>query len=93
MCSYNKINGKWSCENPTTLKHELKEVLGFNGFVMSDWGATHSTSLMQGLDVEMPGASFMNEAALRAKLADGSASLAGLHQQRPWGEGVRGVPR
>lgn len=36
MCSYNKINGVWSCENPTTLG-DLKNSLGFKGYVMSDW--------------------------------------------------------
>merc|ERR1712176_1503242 len=54
MCSYNKINGRYSCENPDTLKHDLKETMGFKGYVMSDWGATHSTSIMEGLDMEMP---------------------------------------
>ena len=46
MCSYNKINGVWSCENPETLQ-DLKKNLGFDGYVMSDWGATHSTSIRQ----------------------------------------------
>ena len=55
MCSYNKINGIWSCENPVTLSNDLKNYSGFKGYVMSDWGATHSTSIMEGLDVEMPG--------------------------------------
>lgn len=54
MCSYNKINNYWSCENEETLR-ELKR-LGFKGFVMSDWGATHSTSIAAGLDIEQPGA-------------------------------------
>eukprot|EP00913_Durusdinium_trenchii_P004476 g4155.t1 len=48
MCSYNKINNVYSCENPTTLR-ELRS-LGFEGFVMSDWGAAHSTSIAAGLD-------------------------------------------
>jgi len=60
MCSYNKINGYWSCENDRTLRKDLKETLGFKGWVMSDWGATHSTSLAQGLDQEMPDGDFMN---------------------------------
>lgn len=37
MCSYNKINDVWACENPETLNTDLKGHLGFNGFVMSDW--------------------------------------------------------
>lgn len=59
MCSYNReSNGssapQWSCENPRALSHDLKGAMGFRGFVQSDWDATHSTSVMQGLDQEMP---------------------------------------
>jgi len=74
MCSYNKINGVWSCENPTTLKHDLKTVLGFKGYVMSDWGATHSTSIMAGLDNEEETADWMNEELLKGALASGSVT-------------------
>ena len=70
MCSYNKINNQWSCENPTTLG-ELKR-LGFQGFVMSDWGATHSMSIASGLDIEQPGQDWMNEAFLKAGLLSGA---------------------
>eukprot|EP00759_Apiculatamorpha_spiralis_P017422 PhF_6_TR2342/c0_g1_i1/m.4190/K05349/bglX; beta-glucosidase len=66
MCSYNKINSVWSCENNGTLMTDLKERIGFKGFVMSDWGATHSTSIEQGLDMEMPGAGFMGQSLLTA---------------------------
>ena len=38
MCSYNRINGIWSCENPETLG-DLKHKMGFKGWVMSDWCA------------------------------------------------------
>lgn len=54
MCSYNRIHDKYSCENPTTLAGHLKKTLNFTGWVMSDWWATHSTSIEQGLDQEMP---------------------------------------
>ena len=47
MCSYNRINGVYSCENNSTLATDLKERLGFEGWVMSDWGATHSMSIHQ----------------------------------------------
>lgn len=70
MCSYNKINGVFSCENKETLR-DLKEGLGFTGFVMSDWGATHSPSLAQGLDMEMPAAAWMNEEMLKPALDAG----------------------
>ena len=75
MCSYNKIAGTYSCENPDTLRGGLKQDLGFDGFVMSDWGATHSTSIAAGLDIEMPGNDFFNEAAVDALLASGALSL------------------
>jgi beta-glucosidase len=56
MCSYNRINGPYSCGNPDTLETILKGELGFQGFVTSDWGATHATDFInRGLDVEMPG--------------------------------------
>ena len=65
MCSYNKINSFWSCENPTTLG-DLKKTLGFTGWVMSDWGATHSTSIASGLDQEMPGRQYFGPTLVSA---------------------------
>ncbi|MEA2470054.1 MAG: beta-glucosidase, partial [Thermoleophilaceae bacterium] len=55
MCSYNRINGTYACENPRMLNGILKGELGFTGFVMSDWGGTHSTvpAANAGLDMEM----------------------------------------
>jgi beta-glucosidase len=51
MCSYNLINGRWGCENDYLLNKVLKHDWGFKGFVMSDWGAVHSTSAANdGLD-------------------------------------------
>ncbi|KAK4150111.1 beta-glucosidase [Chaetomidium leptoderma] len=57
MCSYNKINGTYACENEWTTNYLLKNELGFQGFVMSDWGAQHTTlgSALGGLDMAMPG--------------------------------------
>jgi beta-glucosidase len=43
MCAYNQVNGAFSCENDWLLNQVLKRDWGFKGFVMSDWGATHST--------------------------------------------------
>lgn len=42
MCSYNRINGSYGCQNSKVLNGLLKGELGFQGYVMSDWGATHS---------------------------------------------------
>ena len=56
MCGYNKVNGTYTCEHPHLLNDILKGELGFKGYVMSDWGATHSSgSANAGLDVDMPG--------------------------------------
>lgn len=43
MCSYNRVNGFYACESDYLLNEVLKKDWGFKGWVMSDWGATHST--------------------------------------------------
>src|SRR5579859_1019012 len=60
MCSYNRINGDFGCENPYTLRDVLERDWGFKGFVISDWGGTHSTEKAStaGLDQEQPTADF-----------------------------------
>ena len=52
MCSYNKVNGDFACENDWLLNKVLKGDFGFRGYVMSDWGAVHSTekAALGGLD-------------------------------------------
>ncbi|ESQ86162.1 hypothetical protein AEAC466_02925 [Asticcacaulis sp. AC466] len=52
MCAYNRVNGFYACENNWLLNDVLKTDWGFKGYVMSDWGATHSTTQAanQGLD-------------------------------------------
>ncbi|MGA3088115.1 MAG: glycoside hydrolase family 3 C-terminal domain-containing protein [Terriglobales bacterium] len=54
MCAYNRVNGVYSCENDYLLNEVLKKDWGFKGWVMSDWGATHSTvqAALAGLDQE-----------------------------------------
>jgi len=56
MCAYNKVNGEHACENSHLLKKLLRKDLGFKGYVVSDWGATHHSenAALGGLDVEMP---------------------------------------
>lgn len=44
MCAYNKVNGDWACENRHLLTDVLKRDWGYPGWVMSDWGAVHSTA-------------------------------------------------
>jgi len=72
MCSYNQINGVYSCENPI-LNTELKGRGGFDGFVMSDFGAVHSTaaSLNAGLDLELNRPKYYTPTLLQAALDAG----------------------
>ncbi|RYP61981.1 hypothetical protein DL771_009921 [Monosporascus sp. 5C6A] len=60
MCSYNRINGTYACENDRLLNVLLKRELGFQGYVVTDWNAQHSTveSAINGLDMSMPGSDF-----------------------------------
>ncbi|OBZ74882.1 putative beta-glucosidase L [Grifola frondosa] len=56
MCSYNLVNDTYACENDRTMNQLLKGELGFQGYVMSDWSAQHSTlGAVAGLDMSMPG--------------------------------------
>lgn len=84
MCSYNRLNSTYSCEHQETLTKVLKEELGFRGYVVSDWFATHSTApaANAGLDLEMPGRinhpgltpAFFDQKLLEA-VGNGSVSL------------------
>ncbi len=57
MCAYNRVNGDYCSEHARLLNSILKEEWGFEGFVVSDWGAVHDrvAALAGGLELEMPG--------------------------------------
>jgi len=77
MCSYNKVNGTYASENHFLLTEVLRDEWGFDGFVMSDWGAVHDRvkALKAGLDLEMP-AHAQHEAAVVAALEAGEIDQA-----------------
>ena len=70
MCSYSSINGVYACEN-AYLDTILKKDFGFDGFITSDWGGTHSTaaSANAGMDMQMPDDSYFGAALKAAVLA------------------------
>lgn len=63
MCSYNKINGVYAAENEEYLTKVLRKEWGFEGYVMSDWGAVNARveDLAAGLDLEMPSTNGIND--------------------------------
>lgn len=81
MCAYNLVNGDYACENRTLLTDILRGTWGYRGFVMSDWGAVHSTvkAAKAGLDqesgAELDSALFFG-APLREALAKGAVTAA-----------------
>ncbi|MGC2964902.1 beta-glucosidase family protein [Paraburkholderia aspalathi] len=82
MCSYNRLNGDYACENAHLLNDVLKNDWRFEGQVQSDWGATHSTAnaINAGLDEEEDVGStvYLTPTAVRQAIANGSVSTARL---------------
>jgi beta-glucosidase len=68
MCSYNRVNGDYACENSYLLSDVLKKDWKYPGFVLSDWGGTHSVEKASaaGLDHEEPGEHFYGDALKKA---------------------------
>ncbi len=74
MCSYNKINGVYSADNEWLLTKVLREEWGFEGYVMTDWGAISDRvqGIRAGLELEMPASGGANDAKIVAAVRDGS---------------------
>ena len=74
MCAYNRINGTFCSENKWLLTDVLRRDWGFDGVVMSDWGAVHDrvAGLKAGLDLEMPGDTAICRRRILDGIADGS---------------------
>ena len=73
MCSYNRINGVYASENPWLLTDVLRKEWGFQGYVMSDWGAVSDrvAGVAAGLDLEMPSSGRINDRKIVAAVQSG----------------------
>jgi beta-glucosidase len=80
MCSYNKINGVYASENRRLLTEILRDEWGFEGYVMSDWGAVNDrvAGLRAGLDLEMPSSNGATDADIVAAVKSGDLDEAVL---------------
>jgi beta-glucosidase len=80
MCSYNRVNGSYASENEVLLRKILKDEWGFEGPVISDWGAVHNIyqPISAGLDLEMPGPARYFGKALEAAVSNWQVSMADI---------------
>ena len=80
MCSYNRLNGIHTSEDPWLLTQVLRDEWGFEGIVVSDWGAVNDrvAGVAAGLDLEMPSSSGRTDAEIVAALRDGHLAEADL---------------
>jgi beta-glucosidase len=95
MCSYNRINGDYGCENTYTLHDVLKKDWAFKGFVISDWGGAHSTEKASaaGMDQEQPMADYFGP-KLKEAVEAGKVPMAEIddHARRVlYGEFLSGI--
>lgn len=81
MCSYNRVNGDYACENKYLLTDVLRNDFHFKGFVLSDWGGTHSAvkASRAGLDQEQPDQYFYGD-VLRKAVESGEVSEAEVNE-------------
>ena len=78
MCSYNRINGTFAAENKRLLTDILRDEWGFDGYVMSDWGATTADRvkcLEAGMELEMPGKNAANDKQIVDAVNNGTLDI------------------
>lgn len=82
MCSYNKVNGQYASENSYLLTDILRDEWGFEGYVVSDWGAVNERveALRAGLDLEMPSSGGFGDAKIVEAVKSGKLSEETLNQ-------------
>lgn len=74
MCSYQRVNNSYGCQNSKTMNGLLKTELGFEGFVVSDWYAQHTgvASVNAGLDMVMPNSMYLDVNSFATAIKNGS---------------------
>ncbi|KHL92168.1 glycosyl hydrolase family 3 [Paenibacillus sp. IHB B 3415] len=77
MCSYNQVNGEYASESHKLLTQVLRDEWGFEGFVVSDWGAVNERvkALQAGLELEMPSSGGIGDAKIVAAVNNGELSV------------------
>jgi beta-glucosidase len=82
MCAYNKVNGEYASQNRWLLTDVLRGEWGFDGLVVSDWGAVHDrvAALAAGLDLEMPPNLGVSDHAIVEAVSSGRLDMAVLDQ-------------
>ncbi len=80
MCSYNRVNGTYASEHECLLTAILRDEWGFDGLVVTDWGACNErvAGLKAGLDLEMPASNGVNDARIVAAVKSGALDEAVL---------------
>lgn len=80
MCAYNQVNGTFCSENKELLTEILRDRWGFDGFVVTDWGAAKDATkgVKAGLDLVMPGGSDVHQKAILQAISDGRLTEAEL---------------
>ena len=82
MCAYNRVNGEYCSEHTDLLTHILRDEWGFNGLVVTDWGATNDRvkGVLSGLDLEMPASGGVNDALVATAVRNGQLEETALDQ-------------
>ena len=80
MCSYNRLNGVFASENPWLLTDVLRKEWGFEGYVMSDWGAVSNrpAGVAAGMDLEMPSSGGVNDRKIVEAVKNGTLDEAAV---------------
>lgn len=83
MAAYNKVNGEFCAANHFLLNDIMRDEWHYNGLIMSDWGAVHSTfpTVNNGLDLEMPFGHYLNEKTLLPALKNGKVRMSTIDEK------------